>query len=113
MAAPVRIGTCSFADEALVTHWYPKGVPAAKRLEFYAEHFDTVEIDSTYYRLPERATVARWAERTPDDFVIHLKAFGLMTRHPVKADTIPPDLREEMSVDEKGRIDRPPRELLG
>jgi uncharacterized protein YecE (DUF72 family) len=113
VAAPVRIGTCSFADEALTTHWYPKGVSAAKRLEYYAERFDTVEIDSTYYRLPEASTVQRWAERTPDDFVVHIKAFGLMTRHPVKADTIPPDLREQMPVDDKGRIDRPPREARG
>jgi uncharacterized protein YecE (DUF72 family) len=113
VAAPVRIGTCSFADEALTTHWYPKGVSARKRLEYYAERFDTVEIDSTYYRLPERSTVERWAERTPDDFVFHIKAFGLLTRHPVKADTIPPDIREQMPVDDKGRIDRPPREARG
>ena len=54
VTAPVRIGTCSFADEALTKWWYPKGVPAKERLAYYAERFDTVEIDSTYYRLPER-----------------------------------------------------------
>src|SRR5437763_14835651 len=42
---------------------------------------------------------------------MHTKAFGLMTRHPVKAEVIPEDLREEMPVDERGRVDRPPREL--
>jgi uncharacterized protein YecE (DUF72 family) len=42
---------------------------------------------------------------------MHVKAFGLMTRHPVKAETIPPGLREQMPVDERGRIDRPPRAL--
>src|SRR5262249_58281145 len=41
------------------------------------------------------------------------KGCGLMTRHPVKAETIPEDLREEMPVDERGRVDRPPRELRG
>src|SRR3954468_7015384 len=54
-----------------------------------------------------------WAERTPDGFVMHVKAFGLMTRHPVKAEGIPEDLRGEMPVDERGRVDRPPRELRG
>jgi uncharacterized protein YecE (DUF72 family) len=55
--------------------------------------------------------VAKWAERVPDDFVMHVKAFGMMTRHPVKADVLPPDLREAAPVDERGRVDRPPREL--
>jgi uncharacterized protein YecE (DUF72 family) len=44
----VRIGTCSWADEALSKHWYPKGTPAGERLAYYAKHFDTVEVDSTY-----------------------------------------------------------------
>jgi len=55
--------------------------------------------------------VRGWAERTPDDFVMHVKAFGLMTRHPVKLEQVPPDLREGLPVDDRGRVDRPPREL--
>src|ERR1700751_980609 len=55
--------------------------------------------------------VRGWAERTPDGFTMHIKAFGLMTRHPVKAEVLPEDLRAEMPVDEKGRVDRPAREL--
>ena len=111
MAAPIRIGTCSWADESLSRYWYPKGVPAGERLRYYAEHFDTVEVDSTFYRLPVEEMVARWAERTPDGFVMHVKAFGMMTRHPVKLEQLPPDLREEAPTDERGRVDRPPREL--
>ena len=113
MAARVRIGTCSWADEALSKYFYPKGLPAKERLAYYADRFDTVEVDSTYYRLPTESMVEGWAERTPPDFVMHVKAFGLMTRHPVKAETLPPELREEMPVDERGRVDRPPRELRG
>ena len=111
MTTPVRIGTCSFADEALVKHWYPKGLPARERLSWYAEHYSTVEVDSTFYRVPDEATVQGWADRTPDGFVIHIKAFGLMTRHPVRLEQVPPDLREGMPLDERGRVDRPPREL--
>ena len=113
MTATIRIGTCSWADESLSKHWYPKGVSARARLEYYAQHFDTVEVDSTYYRLPAEEMVAGWAERTPPGFVMHVKAFGLMTRHPVKAETLPPDLREAVPVDERGRVDRPPREVRG
>ena len=110
MAAPVRIGTCSFADEALAKHWYPPGTPPKERLPYYAERFSTVEIDSTYYRVPDEGMVRGWADRTPDGFVVHIKAFGLMTRHPVKLEQVPPDLREGLPVDDRGRVDRPPRE---
>ena len=111
--AEIRIGTCSWADEALSKHWYPKGVTAGERLAYYAQHFDTVEVDSTYYRLPAEEMVRRWAERTPDDFVMHVKAFGLMTRHPVKVEALPPDLREDAPTDDKGRVERPSREFRG
>jgi uncharacterized protein YecE (DUF72 family) len=112
VAARIRIGTCSWADESLVKYWYPKGVRSGEeRLRYYAEHFDTVEANSTYYRLPDEQMVANWAERVPDGFVMHVKAFGMMTRHPVKADVLPPELRDGAPVDNRGRIDRPPREL--
>ena len=111
--AEIRIGTCSWADEALSKHWYPKGLAAGERLAYYAQHFDTVEVDSTYYRLPAEEMVARWAERTPDDFVMHVKAFGLMTRHPVKVEALPPDLRDDAPVDDRGRVERPSREFRG
>ena len=111
MAAQIRVGTCSWADEALTKYWYPKGVPSGARLGYYAEHFDTVEVDSTYYRLPAREMVERWAERTPDGFVMHVKAFGVMTRHPVKIGQLPPDLRDEAPTDQRGRLERPSREF--
>jgi uncharacterized protein YecE (DUF72 family) len=111
MAATIRIGTCSWADEALSKWFYPPKLPARERLAWYAEQFDTVEVDSTFYRLPSESAVEGWAERTPDGFTMHVKAFGLMTRHPVKAEVIPEDLRAELPVDERGRVDRPPREL--
>jgi uncharacterized protein YecE (DUF72 family) len=111
MAAQIRVGTCSWADEALSKYFYPPGLPAGQRLAYYAEHFDTVELDSTYYRLPAESMAARWVEQTPEDFVMHVKAFGVMTRHPVKKEQLPPDLRDEAPVDERGRVDRPPREF--
>ncbi|MDE3190723.1 MAG: DUF72 domain-containing protein [Acidobacteriota bacterium] len=109
----MRVGTCSWADEALSKHFYPPKLPPRERLAWYAGHFDTVEVDSTYYRLPAEPVVRGWADRTPAGFVMHVKAFGLMTRHPVKVEVLPEDLRAEMPVDERGRVDRPPRELRG
>ena len=54
MPATVRLGTCSFADEGLLKAWYPRGVSTSRaRLRYYAERFDTVEVDSPYYHLPD------------------------------------------------------------
>jgi uncharacterized protein YecE (DUF72 family) len=111
MSAAIRIGTCSWADDALSKHWYPPGTPPRERLAYYAERFSTVEVDSTYYRVPTEQMVRGWAERTPGGFVMHVKAFGLMTRHPVKLEQVPPDLRAGLPVDARGRVDRPPREV--
>ena len=112
MSAAIRIGTCSWADESLSKYFYPREVKGAEeRLRYYAERFDTVEANSTYYRLPDREMVQKWADRTPDGFVMHVKAFGVMTRHPVKVEQLPTDLREDAPRDERGRVDRPPREF--
>ena len=78
----VRIGICSWADDGLVKHWYPRDVRTGEaRLRYYAERFDNVEVDSPFYRLPTPETSARWAERTPDGFVFHAKASKAMTGH--------------------------------
>jgi uncharacterized protein YecE (DUF72 family) len=78
----VSIGTCSWADEGLLKTWYPRGVSTAEaRLRYYAERFDTVEVDSPFYALPDPAVTERWAQRTPDSFVFHVKASAAMTWH--------------------------------
>ena len=66
----------------MTKHWYPAGVRgAAERLAYYADHFDVVEADSPFYRLPAPEVAAKWAERTPPNFVFHVKASGEMTGH--------------------------------
>jgi uncharacterized protein YecE (DUF72 family) len=65
-----------------VKTWYPRGVSTPKvRLGYYAERFDTVEVDSPYYHLPDPAVTGRWAQRTPPDFTFHVKAHASMTGH--------------------------------
>jgi uncharacterized protein YecE (DUF72 family) len=75
----VRIG-CSGWNYA---HWrgsvYPASVPERRWLETYAQWFDTVEINATFYRLPERKTVARWADATPPGFCFAVKSSRYLT----------------------------------
>jgi uncharacterized protein YecE (DUF72 family) len=82
-----------------------------RRLRYYAERFDTVEIDSSFYRLPDPSTTAAWAERVPGDFVFHVKAFAPMTRHGVLHKVLPTSLQERLEPDERGRVERMPRDV--
>ena len=76
---PVHIGCSGWNYKSWRETFYPKGVPQKRWLEHYAEHFDTVEVNNTFYRLPKRDAVANWVERTPDDFVFTIKASRYLT----------------------------------
>src|SRR5207244_11806720 len=58
---------------------YPPRLPASRWLEFYAERVGTVEVTSTFYRLPRVDAVARWVEQTPVDFLFSVKASRYLT----------------------------------
>lgn len=64
-------------------HWrgdfYPAELPQTRWLEYYAERFDTVEINNTFYRLPEASTFAAWGRRVPRGFVYAVKASRFLT----------------------------------
>ena len=64
-------------------HWrevfYPKGVPQRAWLAYYAEHFDTVEVNNTFYRLPKPAAVQGWAEHSPPGFTFAVKVSRYLT----------------------------------
>jgi uncharacterized protein YecE (DUF72 family) len=66
--AEIRLGTSSFTAAEWGGSFYPKGTKSADRLTFYAEPFDTVEIDSTFYACPSPRTVEGWALKTPEEF---------------------------------------------
>lgn len=109
------VGTASWTDpEFIKAGWYPPGVKddAEGRLRYYAERFPMVEVNATFYALPRVETVAAWAERTPDGFRFHLKAHQVVSGHPSDPARLPPPLRElPASLDSRGRIRRPSREL--
>ena len=71
---PVHVGCSGWNYKDWRGLVYPKGVPANRWLEHYATLFDTVEVNSTFYRLARRDAVARWVQQTPGDFVFALKA---------------------------------------
>jgi uncharacterized protein YecE (DUF72 family) len=74
----VRIG-CSGWN---YRHWREpvyRGAPASRWLRLYAERFDTVEVNATFYRLPTTKAVAGWVADTPDDFVFAVKASRYLT----------------------------------
>jgi uncharacterized protein YecE (DUF72 family) len=71
--ADIRIGTSAFTAAGWPGTFYPKGLPEREYLTCYATRFDTVEVDSTFYRTPALATVKGWYSKTPKDFLFAAK----------------------------------------
>jgi uncharacterized protein YecE (DUF72 family) len=81
---------------------------AGDRLAWYAQRFDVVEVNSTFYAVPAQKAVARWAEVTPEDFTFDVKLHRLLSRHAAGLDSLPPDLREGARTNERGRVELTP-----
>jgi uncharacterized protein YecE (DUF72 family) len=100
----IRAGTCSWTDKTLINsgEFYPKETSTAEsRLRYYADHFDTVEVDSTYYAIPNIRNVYLWVERTPDNFTFHIKVYGALTGHGIDPKTLPKDILNLLPVKDK------------
>jgi uncharacterized protein YecE (DUF72 family) len=110
----VVVGTCSWTDKTMIERWYPRGVSSAEaRLRYYAARYDTVEVDSTFYGLPQAAYAQNWVERTPEHFVFHIKAYGMMTRHEVDERALHPDLRDySYETTNRGRVHKPEQAMV-
>jgi uncharacterized protein YecE (DUF72 family) len=100
----ILVGTASWSDLGYIAEWYPPTLPASRRLPWYAEHFDMVEVNSTFYAIPEPRTTEHWCELTPDYFVFNVKLHRLLSRHSTGPDFLPPDLRIDAELDEHGRV---------
>jgi uncharacterized protein YecE (DUF72 family) len=66
MTGRIVVGTSSWADPGFVEKWYPPELPEHERLPWYAEHFEAVEVNTTFYAVPPAEQVGRWVERTPE-----------------------------------------------
>lgn len=98
----VRVGTASWTDPTMTAKgvFYPEGARSAEdRLRFYASRFSVVEVDATYYALPQEQMSRRWVERTPDGFRFDIKAHALMTGQPTETRRLPRAIREALPED--------------
>ena len=81
MSAPgrCRVGCSGWEYKHWRGDFYPVEIPKARWFEHYAARFDTVEINNSFYRLPEKETFARWAARAPRGFLYAVKASRFLT----------------------------------
>ncbi len=102
----ILIGTCSWTDPTLIGcgRFYPSWAKSAKtRLEYYSSQFKLVEVDSSYYSIPNEEISRLWAERTPDNFTFDVKAFRLFTQHPTPLTALPSDFKNALPAGLKGK----------
>src|SRR6266567_1546549 len=100
----ILVGTASWSDPGFVQRWYPKGILAHERLGWYAQHFDMVEVNSTFYSVPDLRMVERWCAGTPDRFTFDVKLHQLFSFHSTAAKLLPPDLQQRAETDGKGKV---------
>src|SRR5437763_15167885 len=108
MAGRILVGTSSWADPGFVEEWYPEGMPARERLPWYAERFELVEVNSSFYAIPELPTVMRWADITPGDFTFDDKLHKLLSRHSAELASLPPELRDGAATNPPARVELAP-----
>src|SRR5712671_1925078 len=104
MPGKILTGTASWTDPGFVAEWYPAKLPAPERLRWYAEHFNLVEVNSTFYRIPEAKVVRSWCEQTPSGFIFDVKLHRLLSRHSTKPELLPPALRPRARAG-RGRVE--------
>jgi uncharacterized protein YecE (DUF72 family) len=104
MAGRILVGTSSWADPGFVKEWYPPRMTAGERLPWYSQRFETVELNSSFYAIPDRNTVHNWVKATPDDFIFDVKVHRALSRHAAPVDSLPPDMREGVDVGPRGRL---------
>jgi uncharacterized protein YecE (DUF72 family) len=104
----ILVGTASWSDPGFVQRWYPKKMPAGERLHWYAQHFDLVEVNSTFYSVPEPRMVERWCAATPDHFTFDVKLHQLFSFHSTQAKLLPPALQRRAETDARGRVKSTP-----
>ena len=108
MSGKILIGTASWSDPGFVERWYPKKIVAGERLAWYAQHFEMVEVNSTFYSVPDVRTVQRWCTSTPDKFILNVKLHQFFSFHSTSKKLLPPDLQRRAEADRNGKIKSTP-----
>jgi uncharacterized protein YecE (DUF72 family) len=94
---PIRLGTSSWSADSWVGPFYPPGTAPGDYLAHYAQKFDTVEIDATFYRIPPLAMVEGWKRKTPEGFLFATKAPQAIT-HEKRLEGAEEDLKAFLKV---------------
>jgi uncharacterized protein YecE (DUF72 family) len=113
MSGKILVGTASWSDPGFVERWYPRKMPAHARLAWYAQHFEMVEVNSTFYSVPDARMVERWCASTPDKFTFDVKLHQLFSFHSTLAKLLPPELQPMAEIDAKGKVTRSPALIEG
>jgi uncharacterized protein YecE (DUF72 family) len=100
----IVVGTSSWSDPGFLEHWYPNGMAARDRLPFYAERFEAVELNSSFYAIPATSTVENWVRGTPNGFRFDVKLHRLLSHHSAQLKDLPKDLREDAETNDRGRV---------
>ena len=98
------VGTASWKEPDFITHWYPKRLSKTRLLSYYAEHFNFVEVNGSFYGIPQAGTVEGWCRQTPDNFIFTVKLHKLLSRHSTEAKFLPPDIRQR-ATETNGKVD--------
>ncbi len=103
----VLVGCSGFSYDDWVGPFYPPGTTKSRFLELYAERFPLVEVNVSYYRIPEARVVEGWVRRTPPGFLFAVKANRLLTHEvdaPEAAEAVPAFLASVAPLAEHGRL---------
>lgn len=105
MTAEVRVGTSGYSFGDWVGPFYPEGIERGKMLDYYVQHFNTVEVNSTYYRIPHPRVMANLEMKTPDDFQFMIKAHSSATHERERlAEETPKYLESIQPIAESGKL---------
>lgn len=96
-----KIGCSGFHYREWKNNFYPQGLAAGKWLQFYCEHFNSLESNVTFYRTPALSTLAKWYSSTPEHFIFSVKAPRIIT-HYKKFNAVTQDLQAFYSIMQTG-----------
>lgn len=94
----VLVGTASWQEADFIEYWYPRGLAKTRLLPYYAEHFPFVEVNGTFYGIPQAKITENWCQQTPENFRFSVKLHRLLSRHVTEAKFLPADLRDKADI---------------
>ena len=104
MPGRILVGTSSWADPEFVRDWYPPGLQPRARLAYYAQRFELVEVNSTFYQVPPAQQVAQWVSETPAGFIFDVKLHRSLSRHRCEPRFLPKALQKTAKISSSGGI---------